>query len=124
MSSIALAERRVAPRFVSDGLLVTIRIKGRFGRLEGLAKDFNRHGVAVVLDQPIPKDKTVYVALQSGSVRLENIIGVVHNCVAESDGFRCGVQFRTTSELQFDRQLVEQELTILETRFKAIPKAS
>ena len=123
MPSSALAERRVAPRFRSDGLLVGVRVKGRFGRLEGVAADFNRHGVALVLDQPLPKEKVVYVTLSNGSLRLDNIVGIVHNCVAQPQGFRCGVQFRTSSELQFDKHHVEHELQILEARFRTIPKA-
>ena len=122
MPSRALAERRAGPRFRSDGLLVGVRVKGRFGRLDGVAADFNRYGVAFVLDQPLPKDKLVYVTLANGSVRIENVVGVVHNCVAQTQGFRCGVQFRTNSELQFDVHLVERALKILEARFKAMPQ--
>lgn len=124
MPSRALAERRVAPRFRSDGLLVGVRVRRRFGRLDGVAVDFNRYGVAFVLDQPLPKDKIVYVALSNGSMRIDNVVGVVHNCVAQAQGFRCGVQFRTNSELQFDIPLVERELRILEARFKTLPQVS
>lgn len=122
MPSSALAERRGAPRFRSDGLLVGIRVKGRFGRLEGIPADFNRHGVALVLDQPLAIEKVVYVMLNNGRMRLENVVGIVHNCIAQAQGFRCGVQFRTNSELQFDKRHIEHELQILEARFKTFPK--
>ena len=48
---------------------------------------------------------------------VDNIIGVVHNCIAQQDGFRCGIQFRTRSELQFDKDLVENVLFDLELAF-------
>ena len=118
MPNFALAERRSKPRFPSDGLLVHVRRKGRLGQLEGLAQDFNRFGVAIVVDQPLPKDALVFITLCSGALKLDNVIGVVHNCTAVTGGYRCGIQFRTDSELQMDPVMTEQELTILETRFK------
>ena len=119
MPDIALAERRNKQRYPSDGLMVYVRRKGRLGQLEGLAHDFNRHGIAVVLDQPLRKETIVYLNLCSGDIRLTQIIGVVHNCIGLSKGYRCGIQFRTGSELQFDQVMIEQELGILEKRFKA-----
>jgi len=119
MPSLGLADRRNNPRFPSDGLLVRARRKGRLGQLDGLAQDFNRHGLAVILDQPLPKDTTLFMTLVTGEMKLDEVIGVVHNCVSVSEGYRCGVQFRTGSELQHDQAMVEEELSILEARFKA-----
>ena len=118
MPQFALAERRSKPRYPTDGLLVCVRRKGRLGLLEGLAQDFNRHGVAMLVDQPIPKNTKLYVSLLSGDTKLDNVIGIVHNCIALTDGYRCGIRFRTNSELQLDKELTEHELTILEARFK------
>jgi len=118
MPSLGLAERRAYPRFPTDGLLVRARRKGRIGQLEGLASDFNRHGLAVILNQPLPKETTLFMTLVTPEMKLDEVIGVVHNCVSVSEGYRCGVQFRTGSDLQLDQAMVEEELAILEARFK------
>ncbi len=123
MSNIALAERRSSPRFPSDGLLVSVRRKGRLGRIEGMAQDFNRHGVALVMAQSLPKDTTVYVSLYNGSRRVDNIVGVVHNCTLLGKEYRCGIQFRTCSELQMDREATETDLAAMEAHFNASRKA-
>lgn len=119
MPYFALAERRTTPRYDSDGMMVGVRRKGRLALLQGPAHDFNRHGLALVLDQPLPKDATVYVSLHAGEVKLDNIIGVVHNCIALEQGYRCGIQFRTYSDLQFDQDVTSASLTELEARFKS-----
>jgi PilZ domain-containing protein len=123
MPDFAFAERRSRPRFPSDGLLVCVRKKGRLGRLEGLAQNFNRHGLAMVVDQPLPKDSTVYLSLFTSDIKLDNVIGVVHNCTSTQAGYRCGIQFRIHSNLQMDQALIEHELTILEARFKTLGPA-
>ena len=120
MPEPALAERRRKPRYPTDGLLVWVRKKGRLGHLEGFAQDFNRHGLAMLIDQPLPKDTTVYVSLFNDETRLDNVIGIVHNCIAQADGYRCGIQFRTYSELQLDKAPTERVLATLEARFKII----
>ncbi len=119
----ALAERRSKPRYPTDGLLVCVRKKGRLGYLEGLAQDFNRHGLALLMDQPLPKDATVYVSLTCHDIRLDNVIGIVHNCIGLADGYRCGIQFRTWSDLQLDRAPTEAELVVLEERFETMAQA-
>ena len=117
MSNSALAERRSSPRFPSDGLLVSVRRKGRLGRIDGMAQDFNRHGVAFVITQSLPKDTTVYVTLQNDTRRVDNIVGVVHNCTLLGKSYRCGIQFRTCSELQLDQEATEGELAAMEAHF-------
>lgn len=119
----ALAERRSKPRYPTDGLLVCVRKKGRLSHLEGLAQDFNRHGLALMMDQPLPKDATVYVSLTCRDIRLDNVIGIVHNCIGLANGYRCGIQFRTCSDLQLDRAPTEAELVVLEERFETMAHA-
>ena len=119
MAHSMFAERRALPRLPAENMLVRVRRKGRIRRLEGIAKDYNRHGIGLVLDKPIAKDATVYVSMASADERLENVIGVVHNCFAVDGGYRCGIQFRTTSHLQMDRSGVEQALTQFEQSLAA-----
>ncbi len=119
MPIFAFAERRIRTRLPTDGLLVTLRRKGRLSRLEGLAVDFSRYGLGLILDQPLPKDCTVYLALTGAGQRLENVIGIVHNCIATDEGYRCGIAFRTTSDLQEDQQRVENTLVAIENFFGA-----
>lgn len=117
-----LAERRYQPRYPADGLMVYVRKKGRFAQLEGLATDFNRHGLALVIDQPLPKDALVFISLASGDLRVNDVLGVVHNCCSCPGGYRCGIQFRTGSDVQMDQAMTEQELSILEARYRASMK--
>ena len=76
--------------------------------------DFNRHGLAVHIDRPLPKDQLVFLSLDHDSVCVERVIGVVHNCLAHTGGYRCGILFRTQSDLQFDREQVEAGLAQME----------
>ncbi|MCZ6658027.1 MAG: PilZ domain-containing protein [Gammaproteobacteria bacterium] len=104
------AERRALPRFDSQALEVWLRPRGRLVRYSGLAKDFNRHGFSVIVDQPIAKDVQVFVDLLFEDNRLDNVVGIVHNCIRVGDDYRVGIQFRTKSDLQFDQNYVENVL--------------
>ena len=107
-------ERRELSRFSADGFEVDIRPRGRLARLRARAVDFNRHGIAVVTTSPLKERKSVYVTLQVGDLRLDNLVGVVHNCCQQDGGFRSGIRFRTQAELQTDRFLVETILGRME----------
>ena len=117
MQEISHADRRLQPRYDAAGLGITVRAKGRLARLRGMVLDFNQHGLAVFLDQPLGKHADVYLTLQIAARRIENIVGVVHNCTAFSEGYRCGIQFRTSSTLQFDQDLIQSTLAALEQQF-------
>ena len=117
MPGIVHADRRNRRRLEADGLLISLRRKGRLGRLTGMALDYNRHGVGLVLDQPLPKDATVYLSITGRNVHVNNVIGIVHNCISHELGFRCGIQFRTTSGLQSDQQSIQAQLISLESVF-------
>ncbi len=117
MPYFALAERRTGPRYPTDGLLVSVRKKGRLAHLQGIAQDFNRHGMALQVDQPIAKDTKIFVTLASGEILVQNVAGIVHNCVAVATGYRCGIQFRTAWCRQADQTETIAHLCNLETRF-------
>ena len=117
MPKIARAVRRKNKRFDTDGLIVSVRRKGRIARLIGAAEDFNRHGVGLVIDQPLSKDSLVYLSIRSAYAKIDNIIGIVHNCISQEAGYRCGIQFRTHSPLQDDRREIERLLGELEENF-------
>lgn len=108
-------ERRQAPRLQAEGLAVTLRPRGRLGALAADAVDFNRYGIAVHTDQPLAKDRTVYLSLRCGDVRLDHLVGVVHNCVRQGRRYRSGIRFRPSSELQHDRARVQELLGWLES---------
>ena len=97
-----------------------VRRKGRLGRLEGVATDFNHCGIGILLDQPLPKDSKVTVSLTTGSHHVDNVVGVVHNCISVENGYRCGIQFRTQSHLQMDRRETEAALSNLEQAFERL----
>ena len=113
-------ERRFHARFAGTGLSAHLRVKGRFGRVQLQIIDFNRHGLAAQLEQPLPKDQLVYLSLDSGVVSIARLIGVVHNCLATTDGYRCGIRFRTESARQFDRAAAESQLKALEQQLQAL----
>lgn len=114
-------ERRNVPRFNGHDLKVSVRQRGRIARTHSTAVDFNRFGVAVLTRDPLEKSKPVFLTLECRGVKLENVVGVVHNCIAQGDEYRCGIQFRTQSTLQFDRNLVEQTLLQLEAELITAP---
>ena len=84
-------------------------------RLRAQAVDFNRYGIAVLTDVALKLQKTVYISLRCGDLRLDNLAGVVHNCCTQEQSYRSGIQFRIHAELKTDRPLVEAILTSLET---------
>jgi hypothetical protein len=114
MPTAANEDRRRQPRFDGSGFRAEVRIKGQFSRMPGEVLDFNRHGVAIELDRPLPKDQLVFVSLDHGDISLPRVIGVVHNCLCRASGYRCGILFRTQSDLQFDKVQVESALAQME----------
>ena len=108
------SDRRTLPRLIGRGLAVSLRQRGRLGRTSVTVLDFNRFGIAVLVAEPLDKEKQIFLSLKCGDVRLDNVIGVVHNCIAHDNGYRCGIQFRTRSDLQFDKDQVERALLVIE----------
>lgn len=106
--------RRRTLRLDGARLAVAVRPRGRLGAISAQAVDFNRHGIAVHTEQPLAKDRTLFLSLCCGELRLDNLVGVVHNCVRQGDGYRSGIRFRLASELQRDRLEVEAILAGLE----------
>jgi hypothetical protein len=77
--------------------------------------DFNRHGMSLVIDRALPRHGTVDLTLACGPIQIDGIVAVVHNCRGLPDGtFRCGVQFRTDSRTQLDRDQIRAALHELE----------
>jgi hypothetical protein len=116
-ANLAQSERRSLPRFEGRNMEVGLRQRGRFTRSSATVIDFNRHGVALLSREPLQKEKQIFLSLRCGEVFLDNVIGVVHNCIPQADGYRCGIQFRTRSNLQFDKDHVEHALRLLEAGF-------
>ena len=103
-------ERRSLPRYTGAGISAYVRPKGSFSRLSAEIIDFNRYGAAIRVNQPLPAEQVVYLSLRHGTTQLQRIIGVVHNCVNFDSSFRCGIRFRTESEQQFDRVMIQGQL--------------
>lgn len=109
-------ERRALPRLEGQKISAFVRLKGSFSRLSVEVLDFNRHGAAIHLHSPLPREQVVFLTLKCGTTQLQRIIGVVHNCLDLKSGYRCGIRFRTQSELQFDKAAIEDQLAALERR--------
>jgi hypothetical protein len=96
-------------------MIATLRVSGHFGRQGATVLEFNREGATLLLVEPLRTSKPIYLSLSRPPWRLDGIVGAIHNLrPSECGGFRCGVQFRTTSRLQFDRESTEQALLELE----------
>jgi hypothetical protein len=108
------SDRRSFPRFSNQDVEITVRPRGQLTQMPARLVDFNRHGVAVLLAVPLPKDKKVFIHLACGDICLDDVVGVVHNSLRHTDGYRCGIRFRTQSSRQFDRQMVERMLAQIE----------
>ena len=124
MPYFALAERRLKTRYPTDGLVVSVRKKGGLLHLQGLAADFNRHGIALLLNQALGKDSKVFISLAFGEIQVHNVVGIVHNCVALKEGYRCGIQFRTASNQQMEQTETNLRLRNLEEQFIAAEAAA
>jgi len=108
-------DRRVLKRLPAGEVAVTLRLGYRLGRVPAVVLDFNRHGMAVRTEQPLPSHGTVDLALECRSVRITGVVAVIHNCRVLGDGgYRCGLQFRTDDRTQLDRVHIRQALTRLE----------
>lgn len=110
------SERRTKPRFEAVGIRASIKVKGQFGVLTAEALDFNRHGMSVEVDRALTKNKSLLVTLRCGQEFVGSVVGIVHNCRESSSGFRCGIQFRTQSVIQFDQIETERQLADLEQK--------
>lgn len=108
------SDRRSAPRFATRDVTVYVRPRGQIAHLPAELVDFNHHGVAILLAVPLAKDKEVFIHLACGDVSLDDVVGVVHNCVHQGNVYRCGVRFRTQSRAQFDRRQVDSMLLKIE----------
>jgi len=109
-------DRRQAPRLTADAVFATLRLHYRLGRIRADVLDFNRHGMSVRLDRALPMHHAVELTLCHGTIAIEGIVGVVHNCRSLNDGtYRCGVRFRTDAQAQFDRDQIREALHALES---------
>ena len=96
----------------------TLRAKGRWGKTEVTVIDFNRHGMSILVDQPLEAPKGLRLCLELDQLKLQDVHAVIHNCRSTDaygmKSFRVGVQFRTEATEQFDRTEVEKTLAALE----------
>jgi hypothetical protein len=112
---MASSERRSLSRLPADELIATLWLGYRQGRIKATALEFNRHGMAVRTEHPLPAHGTVELALECRSIRIQHVVAVIHNCRSLLDGgYRCGLQFRTDARTQFDREKIRSGLSLLE----------
>lgn len=107
-------DRRAWPRLDASPLTASLRVRGGLIHRRVVALDFNRYGIALRCAQPLERDRRVYLTLCCAEVQVQNVVGVVHNCLALGGAFRCGIRFRPGSALQLDRLRVEDQLARLE----------
>lgn len=94
---------------------VSLSVRYRLGTHQGRVVDFNRYGVTIELQRPIPLNKPLFVTLKYDGLHPEAIVGTAHNCRCLRVGvFRCGIRFRTDSALQLDRDEVVRSLALVE----------
>jgi hypothetical protein len=97
-------------------MTASVSVRFRIGSCQGTVIDFNRHGVTIELTHRIPLHKPLFVDLRYGRLDTETVVATAHNCRALDGGrrFRCGIRFRTDSNLQLDRDEVESALRKVE----------
>lgn len=117
-------DRRRIPRLDGAAITVTLRPRGKLGVIRAEAVDFNRYGTAVHTDVPLTKDQTVFLSLSFGELQLDNLVGVVHNCVRQRGRFRSGILFRLSSPLQHDKGEAQETLARLEAALPVSGEAS
>jgi len=118
-------ERRSLVRFPVSGMGVSVAVRYRLGTHQGDVVDFNRYGVTIELQRPIPINKPLFVTLKYEGLHPEAIVGTAHNCRRLHVGvYRCGVRFRTDSVLQLDRDDVVRSLCALEASLMRLAAAS
>lgn len=111
-------DRRDRARLPAKTLTATLRLQYRLTRVRAPVIDFNRYGMSLRLDRPLPNNGVVHLALVCDAIEIRGIVGVIHNCRAlGNDGYRCGVQFRTEAQTQLDRDQTREALAGLERLF-------
>lgn len=92
-------------------------MRSRIGSYQGTVVDFNRQGITIELAHPLPMNKPLFVNLRYPRLDTETIVATAHNCHALDRGrkYRCGIRFRTNSQLQLDRDEVESALRRVES---------
>jgi PilZ domain len=103
----------------------SISVRFRIGTHQGEVLDFNRHGITIQLQRPLPVDKPLFVTLRFSGLHPEAIVGTAHNCRFVARGtYRCGIRFRTNSHLQLDRDDVERCLSVVEECLAGVTSAA
>jgi hypothetical protein len=118
------SDRRQIPRIPAVALSVSLRPRGRFGSLAVEAVDFNRYGIAVLCPQALVRQHTVFLSVACAQLRVDQLVGIVHNCVHQGERYRIGIRFRLNSQLQRDRSLTERLLSCLEAAALAAVRGS
>jgi len=116
MIAMANAERRSAPRYAIADLDLEFRLKGRWRRSGAIVLDFNRFGLAMQTDTPQRLNQYLFLQLRHRELSVSGVVGVVHNCVQQADGYRCGIQFRPDLKFQSQAERVKKYLRELEAR--------
>lgn len=129
-------ERRLVERIPAPELSVKIKIPGKWSCSSGKVIDFNRHGLSLICEQPLPVKGHFFLTLKYRDVFIQGLVGILHNCrplgkasaalkadAASSgdpergqEGYRCGVRFRPGSCHQFDCHQIRRDLKALELR--------
>lgn len=112
-------DRRTMRRTDSRSLTVDVKVLGRLTGVVASPVDFNRFGIAIACDKPLPKDQRLLLTLRHQDVVVPALVGVVHCCRATGDVYRCGIRFRPTAPEQFDRLQTTKALQRLEAALEA-----
>jgi hypothetical protein len=122
--TLTQSDRRQLPRTPGLALAVSLRPRGRLGSLTVQALDFNRYGIAVLCGQALMREHTVFLSVACDQLRVDQLVGIVHNCVHQGERYRIGIRFRLNSQLQRDRSLTERLLSCLEAAALAAVRGS
>lgn len=114
-AAVSNSDRRGLPRLAGAELQIVLRQRGSLRRSAATALDFNRHGIAVLAEQPLRLDVPMVLKLSHSMLPgVIKVVGIVHNCARIDARYRCGIAFRPRSPFQSDSEFVEAQLQTLE----------
>ena len=115
MSAVSPLEKRAYERLPAPGFSLELAINGHRAKALFRVIDFNTNGIAFTSEICLNSSQKVRLLIEYDKKQVGPVEGALHNCRKLKSGiFRCGIQFRTDSPDQLDRQKIIIGLKLLE----------
>jgi hypothetical protein len=115
MSAVSPIEKRAYERLPASCFSLRISLNGHRVKTFFKVLDFNINGIAFTSQTCLNSNHKVRLLIEYDNMQVGPVEGALHNCRKLKSGeFRCGMQFRTDSPDQLDRQKIILGLKLLE----------